>query len=127
MTVLPITSVYIALFGLLFMLFTVRVGLIRRSTGISFLDGGNEVLLRRMRAQANFVETVPLALALISITEINGAAATFVHSMAVILLIARIIHYVSLQIKPFAITRVIGMLGTFVPYLGCAGWIFINL
>jgi len=76
-----------------------------------------------MRAQGNFIETVPLALALIALTEINGASATFVHSMAATLLIARILHYVTLQVKPLALTRAVGMLGTFAAYLGCCGWL----
>ena len=123
MTSLPITGIYIVIFSLLFMVFTIRVGLVRVRTGISFLDGGNETLLRRMRAQGNFIETVPLALALIALTEINGASATFVHSMAATLLIARILHYVTLQVKPLALTRAVGMLGTFAAYLGCCGWL----
>lgn len=123
MTTLPITSVYVAVFGLLFMLFTIRVGLVRMRTGISFMDGGNEILLRRIRAHGNFIETVPLALALIALTEINGASAIFVHGMAATLLIARLIHYVTLQVKPLAPSRAVGMLGTFAVYLTCAGWL----
>lgn len=123
MTTLPITSIYVALFGLLFMVFTIRVGLVRVATGISFLDGGNEKLLRRMRAHGNFIETVPLALALIALTEINGASTIFVHSMAATLLAARLIHYVTLQVKPLAFTRALGMIGTMSVYLGTAGWL----
>ena len=123
MPILPISTLYIVVFSLLFMVFTFRVGIVRKRTGISFLDGGNELLLRRMRGHANFVETVPLALALIALTEANGASDTFTHSLGLTLLVSRLMHYITLQVSPHALTRPVSMLGTFAVYLVASGWL----
>jgi glucose uptake protein len=42
-----------------------RIGQTRQKVGISVGDGGNEALVRRMRAQANFIENTPLTLILL--------------------------------------------------------------
>ncbi len=123
MSILPVSTLYIVAFALLFVVFTFRVGLVRKRTGISFLDGGNQLLLRRMRAHANFVETVPLALALIALTEANGASVAFTHSLGLTLLVSRLMHYITLQVSPHALTRPISMLGTFAVYLVSSGWL----
>ena len=68
---LPITSLYAAIFGLLLIPITYAVGLRRMKTRTSFLDGGDEILLRRMRSHGNFVEYVPFALVLIGLTELG--------------------------------------------------------
>jgi len=47
----------------------IRIGEIRRAEKISVGDGGNPQLIARMRAQANFIENVPLVLILIVLIE----------------------------------------------------------
>ncbi|MBL4827781.1 MAG: MAPEG family protein, partial [Spongiibacteraceae bacterium] len=49
-----ITSLYAALFGLILLPITMRVGLRRIATKVWFLDGGDDELLRRIRSHANF-------------------------------------------------------------------------
>ena len=63
---LSITPIYIALLGILFVPFTMRVGLYRVKNEIIIGDGKDEELIRRIRGQGNFVETVPLAVPLVS-------------------------------------------------------------
>lgn len=123
MPFLPVSTPYIIVFALLSLVFSIRVGMVRKNTGISFLDGGDELLLRRMRGHGNFIETVPLALALIALSEANGASTLFVHSMGLLLLVSRLMHYITLQQNPQSITRAIGMIGTFSVYLISSGWL----
>jgi len=51
---------------------TFLVGLRRVQTNIQFLDGGDLTLLRRMRAHANFAETVPIVLIAMAACEMSG-------------------------------------------------------
>lgn len=114
---LPITSLYAAVFGLLLIPITYAVGLRRMKTRTSFLDGGDEILLRRMRSHGNYVEYVPFALLLIGLTELNGASSAYVHSMGAVLLISRIVHYVIINFRPVVPIRVFSMLGTTAVFL----------
>ena len=86
-------------------------------TRTSFLDGGDEILLRRMRSHGNFVEYVPFALVLIGFAELNGAPTVYVHGMGALLLLSRVFHYVVINFKPIVIVRVISMLGTTAVFL----------
>lgn len=68
------------------------VGGWRRKTGISIGDGGNIDLVRAMRGQANFTESVPLTLILMVYMALAGAPALAIHILGVLLVIGRIIH-----------------------------------
>src|SRR5215213_5717431 len=50
-----------------------RVITARRDAGVRLGDGGNEAVLRRMRAQANFIENAPFFLILLGGLELSGA------------------------------------------------------
>ena len=72
-SLLSVTPMYVAILGLIFIPYTLRVGFFRLKSEIFLGDGGNEEMLRRIRGQANFVETVPLALLLLLVMELSGA------------------------------------------------------
>ena len=72
-TILSISPVYVAVLGLIFVTITMRVGFYRIKTNISLGDGGDEELLKRMRGQANFIETVPLLIIML-VMELVGAS-----------------------------------------------------
>ena len=57
MTTPNITLLIAGLCGLLQFALTIYVIARRAQTGVSFLDGGDELLLRRIRAHGNFTET----------------------------------------------------------------------
>ena len=114
---LPITSLYAAVFGLLLIPITYAVGLRRMKTRTSFLDGGDKILLRRMRSHGNFVEYVPFALTLIGLAELNGASSAYMHSMGSLLLISRVVHYVVINFRPVVAIRVLSMVGTTAVFL----------
>ncbi len=127
LSTLSITSLYAAIFGVILFPITVRVGLRRAATNINFLDGGDEILLRRMRSHGNFLEYVPFALLLMALAELNGAPSSYLHAMGSILLVSRLLHYFTLNIHPTAITRPVSMLGTFTALLMAPGWLFYAL
>ncbi|MBI3769245.1 MAG: MAPEG family protein [Deltaproteobacteria bacterium] len=88
----PITALYAGLLALLFLFLAARVVMVRRSTSIGLGDGGNAVLLTRIRIHGNAAEYVPLALLLMLILEVNGASARRLHWLGIVLVIGRIAH-----------------------------------
>ena len=55
-------------------------------------DGGDDAMNRRIRAHANFIEYVPLALVIIALLEGSGAVHGLVRILLIVLIIARILH-----------------------------------
>ena len=125
---LTISALYAAILGLMFVPFTAYVGIYRVRNNILLLDGGDQELARRIRAQGNFIETVPLAVVLLVLMELNGASATWLHSLGSILVLSRLVHYVTIATNPAnSIPRGLGMLGTFSVYLASAGWLLVRV
>lgn len=124
---LTITPLYVAIFALLFLPFTFYVGMYRAKSGIFLGHDNDEEMLRRMRAQANFVETVPLALILLIAMEVSGASSTLLHSLGSVLVVGRVAHYLQLSgiLKPI-ILRAGGMLLTIAVYLVGSIWLLIK-
>jgi len=122
-TLLSVTPIYVALLGLIMVPITARVGFYRVINKVDIGDGGDATLLRLIRSQANFVETVPLAAVLLVVMELMGAGDTWLHALGATLVVARLLHYVGLSgMGPF-LGRPLGMVGTFAVYLVGSGWI----
>ena len=122
-TILSITPVYVAVLGLIFIPITLRVGLYRVNNKIDLGDGGDKKLLRIMRAQANFIETVPLVAIMLVLMELAGASSAWLHSVGGLLVAGRVLHYIGLSgMGPF-IGRPIGIFATLISYLVAAGWL----
>jgi hypothetical protein len=126
-SLLSVTPVYLALLGLIFVPITLRVGLYRAGHKIDIGDGGDDSMLRLMRSQANFVETVPLAAALLVVMELMAAGETWLHALGATLVIGRSLHYLGLSgLGPF-IGRPVGMVATLSVYLISSVWILYTL
>ena len=120
---LSITPLYIALLGLLWIIFTLRVGLYRNKNKINLGDGGDPELQRRIRGQGNFIESVPLAVVLLVVMELVGAPFTLLHILAAMLVAGRLLHYIGVtDLGPF-VCRPIGMFATLSVYLVGGLWI----
>ncbi len=121
--VLIITPLYVAILGLLFLPITMRVAVYRIKSRISLGAGDDPEMLRRMRGQANFVETVPMALFVLIIMEVSGASSTWLHALGLMLVLGRIVHYLGLvEIAPLAF-RVAGIAATLLTILIGSIWI----
>lgn len=88
----PITAVYAGPLALLFLWLSARVILHRRSLGVSLGAGGDATLERRMRAQANCAEYLPIGLILLGLAEVNGAPGWALHLLGLMLLAGRVAH-----------------------------------
>jgi len=122
MVSIPIATTFIGIFVLLQIPLTILVGYRRARTGIQFFDGGDPVLLRRMRAHGNYTETVPIALVAMAAAEISGAPAWLLWAGGSSLLVGRVMHAAILIVKGWGLPRAIGMILTFVPMLGFGVW-----
>ncbi len=86
-----------------------RIGRLRGSAKVSVGDGGNEALIRRMRAQANFIEQTPITLVLVGLVELAGKGGTWLAAAAALFIIGRIAHAFGMD-EGFKAGRGIGML-----------------
>lgn len=87
-----ITLLYAALCTLLILVLAGRVIAARWKHKVGLGDGGNSELNRRVRAHANAVEYVPLALILLGGMELNGYADWLVHAFGIALFVSRLLH-----------------------------------
>lgn len=117
---ISVTVFFVALMALIQFPMTVAVGLQRTRNGIYFMDGGDTEMMRRMRAHGNFIETVPITLLAMAAAEFSGAPAALLWTGGLILLVGRMLHYVTIRRYGWAIGRAIGMAMTFLPMAGFA-------
>ena len=118
----PVTALYAALLAVLGFLLGFHVGRMRGAKNVSLGDGGDKELLEAMRRQMNFVETVPVALILMALIELNGAPKVWLHWLGGILLVSRILHPFGLSAERMMVpARIVGMSGTVLVTLTMAG------
>jgi len=118
---MPITALYAGLLAPVFIILSLRVIGMRRGAQVAVGDGGDKVLLRRMRVHANFAEYVPLALLLLVLAESLKTDPRVLHALGICLLIGRMSHaYGMSQSKETFAFRVTGMALTFATLIGAA-------
>ncbi|MCJ8321215.1 MAG: MAPEG family protein [Colwellia sp.] len=122
-SLLTITPTYIAMLGLIFIPLTARVALYRIKSKISIGIGGDSEMELRMRGQANFIETVPITLFLLISMELLGASDTWLHTLGLTLVLARISHYIGLTKLGPLFFRIIGIAATLGTILVASIWI----
>ena len=108
-----ISLIATALAALINIWLAVRCGRMRLKAGVQHGDGGDARLLRRMRAQANFVEYTPFALLLILGLELNGHGGWLLALAALAFLIGRVVHALGMDAEKAGPLRMAGMTATF--------------
>lgn len=106
---LPITLCLAAAAALVNFWLGMRVGKLRHAEKVSVGDGGSEALLRRMRAQANFIEQVPITLLLVAAVELAGKGGLWLAPAGAVFMLGRIAHAYGME-GNFNAGRPIGML-----------------
>jgi uncharacterized protein len=114
MPFIHLTLLFAGLCALMQCLLTALVIARRVQAGVSLMDGGDALLTRRIRAHANFVETVPMALLLMLLLELGGLAATWLWLLGIALLTGRVLHACGLLMSSMAWGRFSGMVLTLV-------------
>ena len=89
---LHITSYYAAVLALLFILLSIKTIKTRRQHKVAIGDGGEKSILRASGVHANFAEYVPLTILLIGMLEMQGFTTLIIHSLGILLVLARVAH-----------------------------------
>jgi uncharacterized membrane protein YecN with MAPEG domain len=120
------TLVSAGLCGLVFLWLSVRVVRVRLSAKVSLGDGGDALLLSRIRAHANFAEYVPMLLVLMLAIELSlKATPTTLWLPALALPLVRLAHAVGMDRPAPNPFRAAGALGTWVMLAGLSVWALI--
>jgi len=116
-----ITLLYGSILGLLLIVLTLRVVYLRRTLLVGIGAGEHRRLEKAIRAHANLIEYVPLALILLLLLEQQGAPPWQLHTLGAILVVSRHLHAWGLsQSSGPSLGRVAGMTGTMLVLLAAA-------
>jgi uncharacterized protein len=119
-----ITSAYLGLLALLYVVLGLQVSRLRQGNKVLFGDGGNIKLRSAIRAHANFVEYVPIIVLMVAMLEMSGMSVMRVHLLMGALLVARLLHPLGMYVGPrtlqFQICRVGGISLTLLVLLAAA-------
>lgn len=110
---LPLTALYASFMGFTLVAISMRVAQLRNRYKADLKTSDNMELLQATHAHSNFAEHVPLALFLLGVAEVNGAAVWAIHVFGLTLIISRILHVHGLYRTPGkSLGRDAGMIGT---------------
>ncbi len=109
MTLPHLSLLFAGLCALLQTALTALVILRRVQARVSLLDGGDQTLIRRIRAHGNFAETAPMVLLLMALLEINGLATEWLWGFGSILIAGRLLHAFGLLARKARWARLVGM------------------
>jgi len=107
---------------------SIRVGQARGAQKISVGDGGHEPVMRRMRAQSNFIEYTPITLILIALIEMSVGTTMWLWAASGAYLLSRVAHAIGMdndsKARPIGISITmlimvgLGIYALVIPYLG---------
>jgi uncharacterized protein len=112
MTPVPVTLIITASCVALNIWHAWRIGKLRQQFKVGVGDGGHEPLLRRMRAQANFIENAPFVLILLGGLELSGGNRAILAGIGALFILARISHAVGMDRRELQRWRIYGMMAT---------------
>ena len=92
MTEFPITALYAAACLVIAIALQVWIIRARNEHKVGVGDGGNDALIRRMRSQANFVETAPILLIALALLEAGAWPVWLLHLFGITLIVSRTVH-----------------------------------
>lgn len=118
--ILPITLTIVGAAALLNFWLAMRVGKVRGSEKVSVGDGGNERVIRRMRAHANFAEFTPIVLILIAAIELATGGGLTLWIIGALYILVRIAHAFGMDRD--GPLRACGIIGTALITVGLALW-----
>lgn len=92
MTMLPISLTIAAGAALLNIWLAMRVGRVRTREKIFVGDGGNEAVIRRMRAHSNYIENTAFILILLALVELGVGSSIWLWAAGALYLVGRVLH-----------------------------------
>ena len=122
MIILPITLTIAGAAAILHVWLSMRVSRLRRPLKIGVGDGGNEVLMRRVRAHGNFAENAPIFLVLLGFVELATGGNLWLWGAALLFILSRIAHAFGMDRPGANLLRVGGISLSWLLLLGLAGY-----
>lgn len=95
-----IAGLYVALTTLVVLALAARVMWLRNARGVGLGTGGDAALTRAIRAHANAVEYVPLALLMLVALALADVRPLWLHVLGITLVVARVLHAAGLSSNP---------------------------
>jgi len=95
-----------------------RTGKVRFGNKVWHGDGGNPILLQRMRAHSNYVENTPFVLILIAAIELAGKGGRWLAIVGALYLLARVGHAFGMDKAKKSPLRAAGFIVTVLVLLG---------
>ncbi|MEM7666237.1 MAG: MAPEG family protein [Pseudomonadota bacterium] len=120
MALLPVTLAAAAAAAIFNIWLMVRIGAVRSNSKVFVGDGGDEAVVRRMRAQANFVENTPFVLILVAVIELADKGGTWLPYVAGVFILARVAHAFGMDGGSFAKGRMVGTIVSMLTLIGLA-------
>jgi uncharacterized protein len=120
-------ALYVAVNALVMLVLGMLVVRARVTTKTPIGDGGNDTMMRAIRAHANNTENVPVPLLMMIVVNSLGASFWIIHLIGVPLTIGRICHAIGLSgnVGP-SLLRLVGMTLTWVALIAgiaACGWL----
>ena len=116
-----ISGLYAALGALLISVLALRVMQLRHKHHVGLGGGGEESLTCAIRAHANAVEYLPIALLLLLIVELNETRTWLLHVFGIVLMAGRVLHALGLSARSgYSFGRFAGTLLTVLVILAMA-------
>ena len=117
--ILPITLTIAGAAALINIWLMIRVGQVRGSEKVSIGDGGNEKVIRRMRAHSNYIESAPFVVLLVAAIELASTTSpTWLWIVSGLYLLGRVAHGVGMDNGKFGKGRMVGTIITMLTLLG---------
>lgn len=91
-----ITGIYVALATILVIALAAGVSVRRGQVQAGLGSGGDMTLLQRIRAHANALENLPLALLLLLCLELDQTRPMWLHVFGIVLIVGRVFHAIGL-------------------------------
>ncbi len=110
-----VTILYAGIFGLLLLVLSLNIFREYIRLAINSQSRNEELWRRAERAQHSFVEFVPMCLLLMFLIEVHGAPTPVLHSLGIMLLIARVLH--AYGVGKDSAANVMRIIGTQTTYL----------
>jgi uncharacterized membrane protein YecN with MAPEG domain len=118
MTILPISLTLAAVAALINLWLMIRVGRVRSKENVMVGDGGNEAVIRRMRAHSNYIESTAFVMLLVVLIELAIGPAIWLWAVGGVYFVGRIAHAIGMEGPLNA--RFVGTIVTLLTQLGLA-------
>jgi len=120
MTPIQAAALWIGLNALFLMFVSARVGAARMKTKTNLGDGGNDIMIKAIRTQGNYIEYAPAALLGLFLLAQLGLGVVWIHLLGAVFLFARISHLLGLGMDIWPQGRFVGTLLTMLTLLSTA-------